>query len=191
MSEIKTLAAPKASFDRRAVVKGAAWSVPVIAAAIAAPAAAASELKATAAFTSATGKIKYHLRGSEGSPSNNKNGNGPTGFSIKNSVTGSITGAISGTIIITPSTGGPDLSVYTLTSAGLPIALFADSDNTTGYRASFLTNSTTIAPNGSLAFAMAFNFAASTPNGTGSMTILLKFPGGRVLTLGPTTLSLG
>ena len=42
MSEIKSLAAPKASFDRRAVVKGAAWSVPVIAAAIAAPAAAAS-----------------------------------------------------------------------------------------------------------------------------------------------------
>ena len=42
MSETKSLSAPKASFDRRAVVKSAAWSVPVIAAAIAAPAAAAS-----------------------------------------------------------------------------------------------------------------------------------------------------
>ena len=42
MSEIQSLAAPKASFDRRSVVKTAAWSVPVIAAAIAAPAAAAS-----------------------------------------------------------------------------------------------------------------------------------------------------
>ena len=44
------MAAPKASFDRRSVVKGAAWSVPVIAAAIAAPAAAASAPTATAAF---------------------------------------------------------------------------------------------------------------------------------------------
>ena len=191
MSEIKSLAAPKASFDRRAVVKGAAWSVPVIAAAIAAPAAAASERSATAAFLALTGNTKYHLRGSESAPSNDKNGKGTKGFTITNSASGAITGAISGTIIITPGSANTDLNVYSLNSTGLPVTLSADSDASTGYRASFITGSTTIAPNGSLVFNLTYNYAASTPNGTGSMTVLLNFPGGRSLTLGPTALTLG
>ena len=191
MSEIKSLAAPKASFDRRSVVKGAAWSVPVIAAAIAAPAAAASAGSATAALLPLAGNTKYKLRGGEGKPSNDKNGKGTKGFTITNSANGAITGVISGTIIITPASGGPDLNVYTLTSAGLAVSLTPDTDATTGYSASFTSASTTIAPSGTLAFDLTYNYAAAAPNGTGTMTVFLNLPGGRALQLGPTTLTLG
>jgi hypothetical protein len=98
MSETKSLAAPKASFDRRAVVKGAAWSVPVIAAAIAAPAAAASVVT-TPSLT---------IDG-EGTPINfdsatpKHHGTAPTSFTIDNPGALS-TGAISGSITITPTT---------------------------------------------------------------------------------------
>ena len=90
MSEIKSLAAPKASFDRRAVVKGAAWSVPVIAAAIAAPAAAAS---------AATRRLRRPSDG-RGNAANvhrlERRGNDaerrPTGFTIHNTTGAAIDG---------------------------------------------------------------------------------------------------
>ncbi|MET4134205.1 hypothetical protein [Pseudarthrobacter sp. PvP090] len=80
MSEIKSLAAPKASFDRRAVVKGAAWSVPVIAAAIAAPAASASHTGTpTAAFDILTTGLSYAAT-VIGAPI--RNGSAPSGIII-------------------------------------------------------------------------------------------------------------
>lgn len=96
MSEIKSLAAPKASFDRRAVVKGAAWSVPVIAAAIAAPAAAASH----------TGTVSVSIVPSTTNPTFAGTpavvGTGPQGFTI--STTGAaISGTASVSISIAPS----------------------------------------------------------------------------------------
>lgn len=94
MSEIKSLAAPKASFDRRAVVKGAAWSVPVIAAAIAAPAAAASHHTYSAALILGTNRPIV-----SGTPQ--MSGTGPQGFAV--STTGdTFTGAVSVVINVQP-----------------------------------------------------------------------------------------
>ena len=190
MSEIQSLAAPKASFDRRSVVKTAAWSVPVIAAAIAAPAAAASTTSATAAYLPLSGNTKFHVRGSETKPAEDRKGKGTKGFTITNSGSNAINGPISGTIIITPGSG-VDINVYTLTSAGLALVLSPDTDASAGYSASFTTNSTTIAPGGTLTFALTYNCTALSPNGVASsMAVFLTVPGSS-LQLGPTALTLG
>lgn len=93
MSEIKSLAAPKASFDRRSVVKGAAWSVPVIAAAIAAPAAAAS-VNVTVAFAVATRRVNLNPR----------NVVAPESFTVENS-RATIVGPQLFSISVTPTPG--------------------------------------------------------------------------------------
>ncbi|MEV5051547.1 hypothetical protein [Arthrobacter sp. LAR12-1-1.1] len=116
MSEIKSLAAPKASFDRRSVVKGAAWSVPVIAAAIAAPAASASARNASAGFDGLSGAVSFAPTDPK---SKAKPGTGPTGFTITN-YAGAIAGPISGTVTIQPATSGtadPGVGFLKLTGA--------------------------------------------------------------------------
>ena len=112
MSEIKSLAAPKASFDRRAVVKGAAWSVPVIAAAIAAPAAAASGPTYSAAFIAGNG-----LPTVAGTPQ--MSGTGHQGFEV--STTGAtFTGAVSVVINVQPdaATAATGVGLAVTASAG-------------------------------------------------------------------------
>ena len=116
MSEIQSLAAPKASFDRRSVVKTAAWSVPVIAAAIAAPAAAASvgTPTAKASFekvpTSATfTRVENPVSGQ------NRTGLAPVEFTVTN--TSSVpTGTIQGVITIQPVTAGATGVGFTTTT---------------------------------------------------------------------------
>lgn len=123
MSETKSLAAPKASFDRRSVVKGAAWSVPVIAAAIAAPAAAASHTGTPHTVTVAfygTGAEAVQL-GSETKAAQNKAFSGPTGFQIEGLTAGS-SFSISAKITIQPSPAGgsdPGLGVRSVTAGSL------------------------------------------------------------------------
>src|SRR5687767_14217638 len=96
MSEITSLAAPKATFDRRAVVKGAAWSVPVIAAAIAAPAAAASTPQQTLSLNLVAGTGFPTVAGTP-----QMSGTGHQGFAV--STTGAaMTGAISVVIDVQP-----------------------------------------------------------------------------------------
>jgi hypothetical protein len=80
--------------SRRRVVKGAAWSMPVIAAAIAAPAASASggtptPTGATVTVLGAGSAITFVGGG--------KGGNGPTGFQVDTAV-----GTFSGSVTITP-----------------------------------------------------------------------------------------
>ncbi|CAH0319533.1 hypothetical protein [Microbacterium sp. Bi128] len=114
MSEIKSLAAPKASFDRRSVVKTAAWSVPVIAAAIAAPAAAASTPPTySAAFIAGSGSPAV-----AGAPQ--MSGTGHQGFAV--STTGAaMTGAISVVITVQPDAAATAAGVgLAVTAAALP-----------------------------------------------------------------------
>ena len=120
MSEIQSLAAPKASFDRRTVVKTAAWSVPVIAAAIAAPAAAASA-PASAPTATATGTVTATLTLGAvdylGKPL--KHGNGPRGFTISNTTAAD---ASVGSVVITiaPVAGNPyKIGVTSLSGADI------------------------------------------------------------------------
>ncbi|WP_436066147.1 hypothetical protein [Arthrobacter sp. LjRoot14] len=91
MSEVlnaEVTSSEEGGFSRRRVVKGVAWSVPVIVTAIAAPAAAASG-GATVTVLGAGSAITFVGGG--------KGGNGPTGFRVDNAV-----GAISGSVTITP-----------------------------------------------------------------------------------------
>jgi len=88
-------------FSRRRVIAGVAWSLPVIATAIAAPAAAASGISATAALTGPGSSITFVSSSGTGTGTNH-NGTGPTGFQITNSGT-TFTGAVSGTVNITPT----------------------------------------------------------------------------------------
>ena len=74
--------------SRRRIVKGAAWSMPVIAAAIAAPAASASG--GTTVTVLGAGSAITFVGGGKG-------GSGPTGFQVDNAV-----GTFSGSVTITP-----------------------------------------------------------------------------------------
>ncbi|MET1154262.1 hypothetical protein [Arthrobacter sp.] len=102
MSETQSLTAPKASFDRRSVVKGAAWSVPVIAAAIAAPAAAASAKTATVSLYGEGSRVTYAPTRNGGRA---KIGTAPTGFTIHNTP-GAIDDSVPATITITRASSG-------------------------------------------------------------------------------------
>ena len=99
MLQFKSPTAPKANFDRRAVLRGTAWSVPVIAVAIAAPAAAASQVSQPSPTLSANLITGTGVPTVGGTPATL--GTGPKGFAV--STTGAaVTGAISVVIDVTP-----------------------------------------------------------------------------------------
>ena len=145
MSEIKSLAAPKASFDRRAVVKGAAWSVPVIAAAIAAPAAAASVATATMAFAT-VGSVNF-----SGTPS--RPGTAPTGIIIHNTPGAAIAAGTVVAITITPTAGYPAIGVESMTGG------------TVSVQPKYTGN----------VFTVSFTYPAAIPGGTNGSNQLLTF----------------
>jgi hypothetical protein len=106
-------------FSRRRVVKGVAWTVPVIATAIAAPAAAASG-NMEALLDYATGEIATFVQaGSESVSGQNRSGKGPVAFHVKNS-SGAASGAITGTITIASAvTTDPRVGVNTFSGGTL------------------------------------------------------------------------
>lgn len=98
----KEISAPKKGLDRRAVVKGAAWTLPVVAAAIAAPAASASTQAALTAFTgTSSGLAWFSLSSGVGT---SVAGTGPTALTVQNNP-GAIPGNITGTITISQNPG--------------------------------------------------------------------------------------
>lgn len=96
---------PMPSFDRRVVVKGAAWSLPVIAAAVAAPAAAASAATALVAFSASSTANGLTWTRLNGNQTATVKGTGPTSFSIQNDA-GAISGPLTGIITIKPTNTG-------------------------------------------------------------------------------------
>lgn len=86
--------------SRRRVVAGVAWSLPVIVTAVAAPAAAASGLSATAGLVGAGSAVTFLPSGGTGSGTN-RSGTAPTALQIRNTGT-AINSPITGTINITP-----------------------------------------------------------------------------------------
>lgn len=173
--------------SRRRVVAGVAWSLPVIATAIAAPAAAASGLSATAALTGAGSAVTFTSSTGTGSGTN-QTGTGPTGFQIINAGT-AFTGAISGTVNIKPvgtvlaGAGLQTLSTATLTPAAPPYTATHEYNATFVYGGGMTAGQT-------LNFPMTFQYQRLTGSGpskvtyTYSLTITLRFPDNtdRVLT---------
>ncbi|WP_152642519.1 hypothetical protein [Pseudarthrobacter chlorophenolicus] len=108
----------ESGFSRRRVVKGVAWSVPVIVTAVASPAAAASPGQVDPLLDPNTA-IKFVLSTKPGSPGQARNGLGPKGFYIHNSG-GAPTGAISGRITVTSSdSSAPRVGVQILSEGVL------------------------------------------------------------------------
>lgn len=108
MSEVlnaEVTSSEEGGLSRRRIVKGAAWSVPVIAAAIAAPAASASGNTATLELVGA-GAITLFRSGSTGAGNGNqRQGTGPASFRITNTGSSGLNGVINGTISIVPRAG--------------------------------------------------------------------------------------
>ncbi|MBP1135067.1 hypothetical protein JOE31_001299 [Arthrobacter sp. PvP023] len=113
-------------FSRRRVVKGVAWSVPVIVTAIAAPAAAASPGKFEALLDYASGQAVTFVQLANPVKGQNRPGKGPIAFHVKN-ISGAASGEIKGTITITSSdtvNPGVGIKADTFTGGGLtPTAL--------------------------------------------------------------------
>lgn len=174
-------------FSRRRVVAGVAWSLPVIATAIAAPAAAASGISATANLVNPASSISFVSSTGTGSGTNHT-GTGPTAFQITNSGA-AFTGIISGTVNIKPSgTVTAGAGVQAITGATLTPATPAYS-NTFEYNASF-THSGGLTAGQTLSFPMSFQYqrlSGASPSKTTynyTLTITLRLPDGtsRILT---------
>ncbi|WP_223253141.1 hypothetical protein [Arthrobacter sp. AFG7.2] len=172
--------------SRRRVVAGVAWSLPVIATAIAAPAAAASGISATTALVGQASPITF-LSSTGTGTGTNQPGTGPTGFQIQNAGA-PFTGVITGTVNIKPTgsvtagAGIQSMSTATLTPAS------------PAYTAAFEYNATFVYAGGmtsgqNLNFPMTFQYQRlnGSPSKTTfnyTLTITLRLPDGtdRILT---------
>jgi hypothetical protein len=158
---------------------GVAWSVPVIATAIAAPAAAASGYSATAALVGQASNIS--LVSSSTGQGTSRQGTGPTGFSITNAGT-AITGPITGTLNIKPTgtvTAGAGIQSLT---PGTLVAANPAYTGTFEYNATF-TYAGGITSGQTLNFPMSFQYQRVSPapnkqTFTYALTITLRLPDG-------------
>jgi hypothetical protein len=115
LSEVLTAEATSSEeggFSRRRVVKGVAWSVPVIVAAVGAPPASASPGPITPPTVNATldlvgGGTKLFKVGSSSGVGNQRSGSCPSSIRITSTGAGLVTGVAAGRITITPNVGAP------------------------------------------------------------------------------------
>ncbi|MFE4196479.1 hypothetical protein ACFRJ9_11490 [Paenarthrobacter sp. NPDC056912] len=199
MSDEVTVSKPH---SRRAIVKGAAWSVPVIAAAVAAPAAVASVNTLGLAFTaSSTSLLSLNLLDGGGTltaqalvtvPTTLTFTNGPGGVTENATVTVSVTRPAGINIPVGRARG---FGVYsfngTTTTAGQRTAVYQTAPiiGQFGFPATTWTSSVpgTVASNGTLNLPIVFGLAGTS---TGvAVSLLASFPvtvtvviGGRTLT---------
>jgi hypothetical protein len=174
-------------FSRRRVVAGVAWSLPVIATAIAAPAAAASGITATATLVNPGSNMSFVSSTGTGTGTNNT-GTGPTAFRITNSGA-AFSGVISGTVNIKPTgtvTAGAGLQSITpgtLVPANPPYSSTFEYNGTFTYTNGFTAGQTVDFP---ISFQYQRNSGASPSKTTFNytLTITLRLPDGtsRILT---------
>ena len=181
MSETKSLAAPKASFDRRAVVKGAAWSVPVIAAAIAAPALRRAERTLTAAFLALMGNMRPICAAAK-ALRQTINGKRYQGFTITNSASGAITGAISSARLSSRLEAQIRASCLLAKEQRAPCYSQCRQRRSTDIGPLHHRFDRPLLPMGRWSSTSPTTTSPSTPNGTGSMTVL---PGLRLVRTQP------
>lgn len=121
-------------FSRRRVVKGVAWSLPVLVTAVGAPPASASLGKYEVLLDYASGRVADYVQLEK--PTNGgqfHRGLGPTGFHVKNS-SGIASGPISGTITISsvdtadPRVGVSSFPGGTLSNTSAPTAASFSTD---------------------------------------------------------------
>jgi hypothetical protein len=159
-------------FSRRRVVAGVAWSLPVIATAIAAPAAAASP--GTVSITAAFDGEQSPLTIAElTAPGQGHTATGPTAFHVKNG--GSQSTSITGSIRIAPNpaaSGDPGVGVQSLTNATMSSAVL-DANNV--FTATFTIAN--LASNGTASVPIQFYYKGKkTQQRNFQMTITVTYP---------------
>lgn len=145
-------------FSRRRVVAGVAWSLPVIATAIAAPAAAASPGPISATATLVTGAAPQYSK--IGGGGTKYSGTAPATLRLKNTGTSSFTGTVSVTITLAPvGTVLVGIGVESLSPAttSAPVS-FAQHTSTTSF-----SYTGTIAAAQTLDFSILYNYETVNP----------------------------
>lgn len=191
-------------FSRRSIVKTAAWTTPVIAAAVAAPAAAASPKSATVSFGPLLANQNW--RDWNTTSGNPRKGTAPALFTITNSATGAIAdNTITGTLVIQANTTPPTspkakgLGIASITGGTITSRTPATPlpENPLGnYKADTVTSSFTltagVAANASLDVPLTFGYQpATTTNGyTGTFTATLTLYTGTVMIGSPVQVTL-
>ncbi|MFJ4029157.1 hypothetical protein ACIPWF_17270 [Paenarthrobacter sp. NPDC089989] len=157
MSDEVTVSKPH---SRRAVVKGAAWSVPVIAAAVAAPAAVASVNDLTLAFTaSSTSLLSLNLLDGGGTLTATALVTVPTQVSVSNGP-GAVTGE---TATVTVAVGRPaGINLPVGRARGFGVASFNGTATTAGQRTATYQSAPIIGQ---------YGFPATTWTGTTTVTV--------------------
>lgn len=178
MSEIllEEVIANESGVSRRRVVAGVAWSLPVIATAIAAPAAAASGISATAQMAGLGSAITLVSSTGTGSGTN-RTGTGPTAFQITNAGS-ALTGVVTGTVNIRPvGTVSAGVGIQSITSATLAAPAYTATHE---FNATF-TYAGGAGSGQTLNFPIAFQYERVSPAPSGqilsyALTITLRLP---------------
>ncbi|WPU08601.1 hypothetical protein [Pseudarthrobacter oxydans] len=170
MSEVlhaKVTESEKHGISRRRVVAGVAWSLPVIATAIAAPAAAASGLSATTLLSAAS---TISIASSATGQGTSRTGTGPANFQIINSGS-AITGAITGTVNIKPvGTVSAGVGVHSITSATLTSAAYTSAHE---YNATFTLAAQEVPAGQTVSVPIFFQYERVNPAPSGILTYVL------------------
>lgn len=190
MSEASGTSETTQGVSRRSIVKGAAWTAPVIAAAVAAPAAAASPRSATVQFDLPTTLSWTDWDGTKAA----RPGAGPTQFSIINT-SGAIAAGITGTLVVeantTPTSGqkAKGLGIQTLPGGTIISRSPATRSTAPGLKADTVTTSFSltagVASGATVNIPLTFGYqpstGAQTPNTyTGTFTATLTLFSGTV-----------
>lgn len=191
MSEVlnaEVTSSEEGGLSRRRIVKGAAWSVPVIAAAIAAPAASASGGTVSATATWLYGATPQYFK--IGGGGTKFNGTGPASLSVKNTGTSSFTGTITVTIDLAPvGTVLVGIGVESL----LPATVSSASVFTQHKSAASFSYSATIASGATTDFPIRFHYETINPKPSNvtyayvmTTSVVVTANGGGSLSLTPT-----
>lgn len=175
MSEIlqEEVVANESGVSRRRVVAGVAWSLPVIATAIAAPAAAASGISAATLLSAAS---TITLASSATGQGTSRPGTGPTNFQIINNGS-AFTGAIIGTVNIKPiGIVSAGVGVHSITSATLTSSAYTSAQE---YNATF-TLAQSVPAGQTVSVPIFFQYQRVNPAPSGTLayilTITLRLP---------------
>lgn len=191
----------KPKFNRRSVVKGAAWTAPVIAAAVAAPVAAASPRTAAVIFSApvTTGWTNWDNTGAA------RSGSGPSQFSVVNTAGAIAASTITGTLVVvantTPTSGlkAKGLGMSTITGGSVLSRTPAVRSETPGLRADTVTSTFSLTGgvdsgatlNVPLTFGYQPSTGSQTPNTyTGTFTATLTLFSGTVQIGSPAQITL-
>lgn len=181
MSEIlnEELDTQESGFSRRRVVKGVAWSLPVLVTAVGAPPASASPGPITSPTVSATlglvsgGTTLYKIGTAGSGNGNQRTGTCPSAIRITSAGTAPVTGVAVGHIKITPRPGAP----VGVGIEAMPLAPFSASGFGTGnvFEADFTyANAAGIAPGVPLDLPLRFNYQATNVKGSATYDVELR-----------------